>query len=244
MSGAGGGPGEAAAARAARERQAYVRHELRAPLAVMFPLLSLLLEGGAGELTPRQRELLGTMQRTVERLDRLVATVVESGWLEAAGAPCAPARVDLDAAVDGVLAVMAAAGREGPPVAVTVAPGGLRPAWADPDDVQSVLLVLLGNAFAYTPATGRVTVRLSCDGAAGAVEAAVSDTGPGVPDDERDGVFAFGVRGSAAAGSGVAGLGVGLWAARELARRNGGDLALDPGAGPEATFRLRLPAAP
>jgi signal transduction histidine kinase len=38
---------------AARERQSYVRHEMRAPLAVMYPLLSLLLEGAAGELTPR-----------------------------------------------------------------------------------------------------------------------------------------------------------------------------------------------
>lgn len=226
-----------------RERQSYVRHELRAPLAVMFPLLSLLLGGGAGELTVRQRELLETMQRAAERLERLVATVVESGWLESAAAPCRPGPVDLDAAVGGALAVLAAAGRGGPPVAVTVAPGGLRPAWADPDDVRQALLVVLGNALAYTPETGRVTVRLAWD-PAGALEVTVRDTGPGVADDERDDVFAFGVRGRAAVASGVPGLGIGLWAARELARRNGGDLVLDPAPPPGATFRLRLPAAP
>ena len=35
---------------AARERQSHIRHDLRAPLAVIYPLLSLLLDGGAGEL--------------------------------------------------------------------------------------------------------------------------------------------------------------------------------------------------
>ena len=36
---------------AARERQSYVRHELRAPLAVMYPALSMLLDGSAGYMT-------------------------------------------------------------------------------------------------------------------------------------------------------------------------------------------------
>ena len=53
---------------AARERQSYVRHELRAPLAVMYPALSMLVNGGAGELTPRQREYLGILERSTERL--------------------------------------------------------------------------------------------------------------------------------------------------------------------------------
>lgn len=57
---------------AARERQSYVRHELRAPLAVMYPALSMLLDGSAGELTPKQREYLGILERSAERLERLL----------------------------------------------------------------------------------------------------------------------------------------------------------------------------
>src|SRR5450756_2014084 len=58
---------------AARERQSYVRHELRGSLAVMYPALSMLLDGSAVELTPKQREYLEILERSAERLERLIA---------------------------------------------------------------------------------------------------------------------------------------------------------------------------
>ena len=58
---------------AARERQSYVRHELRAPLAVMFPALSMLLDGSAGDLSPKQREYLEILERNAARLERRLA---------------------------------------------------------------------------------------------------------------------------------------------------------------------------
>ena len=70
---------------AARERQSYVRHELRAPLAVMYPALSMLLDGSAGVLTPKQREYLELLERNAERLERRLAGATESGWLDCAG---------------------------------------------------------------------------------------------------------------------------------------------------------------
>src|SRR5665647_138837 len=69
----------------ARERQCYVRHELRGSLAVMYPALSMLLDGSAGELTPKQREYLEILERSAERLERLIAGATESGWLDCAG---------------------------------------------------------------------------------------------------------------------------------------------------------------
>ena len=75
---------------AARERQSHVRHDLRSPLAVMYPLLSLLLGESAGELTPKQREYLETMERNVERLERLLESAMESGWMDCCAAPAEP----------------------------------------------------------------------------------------------------------------------------------------------------------
>jgi len=69
---------------AARERQSFVRHELRAPLSVIYPALSMLLDGSAGELTPKQREYLELIERNSERLERLITGAAESGWLEGA----------------------------------------------------------------------------------------------------------------------------------------------------------------
>jgi len=80
---------------AARERQSFVRHELRAPLAVMYPALSMLLDGSAGELTPKQRDYLEILERNAERLACLIAGATESGWLDCAGAAVEPAAVPL-----------------------------------------------------------------------------------------------------------------------------------------------------
>ena len=80
-----------AAIGAARERQSHVRHELRAPLAVIYPLLSLLLDGGAGELSPKQRGSLETLDRNVARLEGLITAATASGWTDCSVAPALPA---------------------------------------------------------------------------------------------------------------------------------------------------------
>ena len=85
---------------AARERQSYVRHELRAPLAVMYPALSMLLDGSAGELTPKQREYLELLERNAERMERRLAGATESGWLDCAGAAAEPAAVPIASAMN------------------------------------------------------------------------------------------------------------------------------------------------
>src|SRR5450756_1172280 len=121
---------------AVRERQSYVRHELRGSLAVMYPALSMLLDGSAGELTPKQREYLEILERGAERLERLIAGAIDSGWLDCAGAAVEPAAVPLGEVLDEVLAVRRLSGQQGPLIRVEHAPRrargsrGTRAAWA------------------------------------------------------------------------------------------------------------------
>ena len=67
----------------------------------------------------------------------------------------------------------------------------------------------------------------------------VSDRGPGVPAAERENVFKPFVRLSSRVSDGVAGTGIGLSIARELARLHGGDLTLESSE-EGATFRVTL----
>ena len=60
--------------------------------------------------------------------------------------------------------------------------------WADRDKVNQVLMNLIGNAIKFTPVQGRVTVSASRDGEEN-VQVSVSDTGPGVPPDEKEKIF-------------------------------------------------------
>lgn len=234
-------PAVKAARDAARERQSHVRHELRAPLAVIYPLLSLLRDGGAGELTPRQEEYLEVLERNVARMETLVSGTVASGWADCSVAPPVPESVVLGDVAEELAALRRMEGLEGAAILVDAGPPPTPRAWADHDDVRQMLADLVANAAAYTPVGGSVTVRARRDGD-GTVVLEVADTGPGIPPEELDRVFEFGFRGELARSMKVPGLGAGLWICRCLAERNGGSLALasEPGAGVVAT--LTLPA--
>jgi signal transduction histidine kinase len=233
---------EGSSAQAARERQSHVRHELRAPLAVIYPLLSLLQDGGAGELTDQQREYLEVLDRNVSRLEALITGVTASGWADCSGAPPAPDVVALGDLAEELVALRGAEGAVGPYIAVETAAPSPR-AFADREDVRQILGGLVRNAAAYTPVDGRVTIRSQDAADAGVVVLEVEDTGPGVPPEELEQVFEFGFRGALARRLKVPGLGAGLWVCRQLALRNGGDVALEsaPGAGVRAI--LTLPAS-
>jgi two-component system sensor histidine kinase BaeS len=234
--------GVLADAEAARERQSHVRHELRAPLAVIYPLLSLLLEGGAGELDSQQREYLEVLDRNVSRLEALITGVAASGWADCSASPCVPSEVALGDCAEELIALLDASGAQGAEVRVEA--GTPSPhAFADHEDVRQIVACLVRNAVAYTPDAGSVTIRARTSDDGDTVILEVADTGPGVPPEELDLVFEFGFRGELARSLKIPGLGAGLWIGRELARRNGGELRLasQPGSGVTAT--LTLPAA-
>lgn len=228
---------------AARERQSYVRHELRAPLAVMYPALSMLLDGSAGEITARQREYLEVLERSVGRLARLLAGAAESGWLECAGADVEPAAVPLGEVLDEVVVVRRLGWQEGPLIQVEHAPGPRAVAWADGQQVRQIVANLLDNAAQYDPGGRPVRVTLGASADQPTVSLAVEDEGRGIPSGELPHVFDFGFRGVAAREAALPGLGIGLWVCRELAGRNGGSIAVRSEAGAGTTVTVTLPAA-
>jgi two-component system sensor histidine kinase BaeS len=238
---AGGADALEAASEAARERQSHVRHELRAPLAVIYPLLTLLRD--RGDLTAEQEGYLEVLDRNVIRLETLITATVASGWADCSAAPPTPSVVSLGDVAEEVVAMREAEGAEGAPIRVDVRAAGAPRARADLDDVRQIITDLVRNAAAYTPNDGNVTIRARVEGDARTVTIEVADTGPGVPPEELERVFEFGFRGELARALKVPGLGAGLWVCRELAHRNGGTVEVrsEPGAGLTAT--LTLPVA-
>ena len=112
--------------------------------------------------------------------------------------------------------------------------------WAlgDPGSVARIVRILLDNAVRHSPEGGEVSVELRNGSQA---SLSVSDHGPGVAEEERELIFERFMRGRQTAGQ--SGFGLGLAIGCELATRMGGELALEPGDGPGATFTLRLPIA-
>ncbi|GAA4378246.1 sensor histidine kinase [Nocardioides caricicola] len=102
---------------------------------------------------------------------------------------------------------------------VTWRPSGLQ-VWAREDDLTAVLNILLENTAKHAP---DATVDVFVHQSDGTVDVVVADTGPGVPEGQRETLFHRGVRGPESSGHGL-----GLHVARRLMVRGGGYLRLDP----------------
>jgi signal transduction histidine kinase len=110
---------------------------------------------------------------------------------------------------------------------------------ADADRIQQILANLLDNALKYSAADAPVEVWLRIVGED--VQIRVADHGVGVPDDERDRLFAAYFRSTRT--NAINGTGLGLHISRRLAERHDGRLVLET-TGPEGSvFTLTLPLA-
>jgi len=114
--------------------------------------------------------------------------------------------------------------------------------------VRELVRNLVDNALQYTPAGGEVTVRVMPDPFGQVVVLQVEDSGPGIPEAERDLVFQAFYR---ALGTEVDGSGLGLAIVKEIATQHGASVTITdarqrsassaPGHGPGALFTLRFP---
>jgi signal transduction histidine kinase len=218
---------------------ATASHELRTPLASLQGTLELLKED-LGEADPDINDARAQVASAHEQAKRLTALSVDLLDLTRidADVPMRREPVELGEVAQAVAAEFAVRGHETGVDVDLHRPG---PLWAsgDPGAIARVLRILIDNAMRYAPPDSAVSIDVFADD--GAVGAAVSDRGPGVPDDERGIVFERFRRGRSPAGGGF---GLGLAIGRELARRMDGTLELANGAGPGARFELRLPGIP
>jgi len=218
-----------------RLRRAFaadVAHELRTPLTILRTQIEGIQDG---VVEPTSAAFASLHEETL-RLQRLVADLETLASADAAGFSLVRQTVNLRPLLEGV-AQEFAGHYEAEEVLLSTDLADVT-VDADPTRVQQVVANLLSNALKFTPAGGRVKLGLSVDGRDAAVE--VSDTGPGIPQEELPRVFDRFFRGH---GARAGGSGIGLTVARELVRAHGGELAVSSEPGRGTTFTVRLPLA-
>ncbi|HEX2190975.1 MAG TPA: ATP-binding protein [Longimicrobiaceae bacterium] len=237
----------AEAERSMEEKVAFVRgvtHDLKNPLGVVDGYAYLLENGLKGPLTPEQLHVVGRIRRATQETVGVIQDLLALARIEApAGTErrlADVARVVHEAAED-YRAAAQAAGLSLHTDVVADLPG----VRADESRVRQVLGNLLSNAVKYTPA-GEVGIRARVREGRGApgpgrwLAVEVSDTGVGVPPEERERVFEEFHRAHPGQAPGA---GIGLAIARRIARMLGGEVTLESGAGVGSTFTLWLPPA-
>ena len=216
----------------AYERNFLVRvsHELRTPLTAIRGHVAALGEEVADDPEARAASL-DVIRAATDRLARLVGDLVELARLEAHSFTLDEQEVELKRLVEqGYTSFTEEARRRD--IRYELALGADPVLRTDGDRVLQIVSNLLANAFSWTPDGGSISLGLSQ--ANGSVSVAVTDSGPGIPPDDRDRVFRPFVSEN--------GTGLGLAISRELAQALGGDLTLTSVVGRGSRFELRLPS--
>ncbi|MEO5726045.1 MAG: HAMP domain-containing sensor histidine kinase [Byssovorax sp.] len=216
----------------------YAAHELRSPLATIRGELQLALRRPreAAEYRRTLEGLLGEVNAlvllaedllTLARAEADASAVQATPIGEAVTEAIRMARGQADARKVTLREIVAGAAAEGTQVR------GAR------GEIARVVRNLVDNAVAHSPEGATVIVEASRVGERVAV--AVTDEGPGVASGDAPHIFAPFFRGSKDQSGDQSGAGLGLAIAREIARRHGGDVLLEPSHAGGARFVLELP---
>jgi PAS domain S-box-containing protein len=226
------------ASRAKDEFIATVSHELRTPLNAVLGWARLLR---MGKLDP------ASIARAVESIERSATTQAQivDDLLDIARIARGQLKLDVrpvelvpvvEAAIDAVRPASQARDIE---IAAVLEPG-VGPVAGDPGRLQQVAWNLLSNAIKFTPAGGRVEVRLRQEQEQAALS--VKDTGAGIPAEFIPRVFERFSQADSSSTRAHGGLGLGLAIVRHLVEAHGGTVSVEStGPGHGSTFTMRLP---
>ncbi|MEV5710597.1 DUF4118 domain-containing protein [Actinoallomurus sp. NPDC052274] len=208
---------------------AAVSHDLRTPLASIKASVGSLRSPDVRWDPEDEAELLATIEESADRLDRLVANLLDMSRLQTGVVNPLAHPVALDEVIQPALANV-----PGDQVKIEV-PEDLPPVVADPGLLERSLANVVENAVRHG---GPEPVRVTASEHHGMVELRVADRGPGVPDSAKPRMFEpFQRLGDRPRGSGV---GLGLAVARGFAEAIGGELRAEdtPGGGLTMVFSL------
>ncbi|MFY9587900.1 MAG: ATP-binding protein [Actinomycetota bacterium] len=215
---------------------ATVSHELRTPLTPIKGWAVTLLQLGTALDESQREEGVRTILRHADRLERLITNLLEVSRIERGLAERREAIVDVQAITEKVVSDYTAE-QSRRDIRLTVTPGTYRTR-GDEVWLEQIVSNLLSNAMKYAPPLEPIDVMVS--GTGDAIEVAVQDHGPGIPEAEAERIFERFKRLGDHMTRSQGGTGLGLYIARQLARAIGGELSVRNTPGHGATFVLTL----
>ncbi len=216
-----------------------VYHELRSPLASIMQLLTVVLDGLAGEITARQQDLLNRSQLKIRSLLDLINDLLDVAKIESSRKVRQQAPLDMGEILEHTAALMKS-GAEKHNIALRLEiPVGLPLIQSDPQSMEELISNLLGNAINYSPDGGEIVVSAALKG--NFLEVCVSDTGIGIAAEEIPKIFDKFYRVKDPRTRHVRGTGLGLSIVKAIVDSSGGSVEVESKPGSGSTFRVLLP---
>jgi signal transduction histidine kinase len=228
-----------ASQRSQREFVADVSHELKTPLTSIQGFAQALIDGAAETPAARQHAA-EVIYNEAGRMHRMALDLLDLARLDAGTAKLEISTVDMRVLLEGVVEkfrpLAAAAG-----VGMTLSMAGQLPAVeGDGERLGQVFANLVDNAIKFTPRDGTITLEAIRD--LREVRVSVTDTGPGIEEQDLPHVFDRFYQADSARGGGEKhGAGLGLAIVQEIVAAHGGRIKVRSRPGGGAEFVVQLP---
>lgn len=211
---------------------ADISHQTKTPLANVLLYAQLLSEQ---PLSEGSRDCVRALEGQAVKLQSLIEALVKTSRLESGVLALHPQRADLAPMLEDALSQFVPKAAE-KHIALTLASSAGQGVF-DPKWTAEAVCNLLDNALKYTPAGGRVTIQTYCYELFCRID--VTDTGPGISEEEQARVFQRFYR--CPANHKTQGVGIGLYLVRQIAEGQGGYAKVSSQLGEGSTFSLYLP---
>ncbi len=209
-----------------------ISHQTKTPVANLQLYAQLLSEQ---PLTPQGKDCAAAISAQAEKLQTLIEALVKTSRLETGILALHPQPGEISPMVERAAAQYAArAAEKGIALTVGQAEGS---AVFDPKWTEEAVCNLLDNAVKYTPSGGAVTVKVKNYELFSAIQ--VTDTGPGISEEEQAKIFGRFYRAPDAWQA--EGVGIGLYLTRQIAEKQGGYVKVESMPGRGSTFSLYIP---
>jgi two-component system, sensor histidine kinase and response regulator len=218
---------------------ALISHELRTPLTSIIGNVELLKDEGTSGTIPTQ--FVEVIDRNAQRLLRLIGDLLFLSQIQAG-------KMTVELRITDLAGVAARAVEQMQPEAqrkhidLAFSATAVPPLAVDPERIAQLLGNLLSNAVKFTPAGGKVEVRLGTEDEQAVLT--VTDTGVGVPAGDRERVFERFFRAAATTQQAIQGTGLGLTIGKAIVEAHHGTITADSDEGHGSTFTICLPLSP
>jgi signal transduction histidine kinase len=217
---------------------ANMSHELRTPLAAMLGYAELMREGLYGELPEESLATLERIHSNGTHLLGLINSVLDLAKIEAGQFTLNLQDYAVSSVVETVRAATESLAANKKLALVTDVAERLPHGFGDEKRLTQVLLNLVGNAIKFTD---RGEVKISAIKSGANFSLAVADTGPGIPDAEKERIFEEFHQIDDSNTKTKGGTGLGLAISKQIVEMHGGRIWVESTLGQGATFRIEIP---
>ena len=216
-----------------------VSHEIRSPMNSLLAQIKIILDGLAGEVTPKQREILERASGKVNNLVELVSELLDLARIEAGMV----GRQLEDLLLSEMLEEQVSfhkAGAQQKNITITLQIEEELPAiTADKQGIEEVLTNLITNAVKYSPPGGSILLQAGVDG--DFVSIRVCDTGYGIPEEDLAEIFTRFYRVKDKNTRTIHGTGLGLAIVKSIVDAHHGSIRVESKLEQGTTFTVLLP---